>query len=202
MELERRSEDLPWEDIVRDHEALGVRYLLVHREGFGERGRTAAQQLMRLQEDVLQGRLRLVEDLGGTIVYELTAREPRDRESFREWPEPAGDRLDRSGWQTTAEPNQDLSQRVIDGDISTGSRAECAMNVRQILQSLARSSLIVRQRLTDDPSASAPVHPRPERAILSSRPPRLLTDCGRVFRVCVVFQVFSTTEGEHNVYGC
>ena len=76
LELERRSEDLPWEDIVRDHEALGVRYLLVHREGFGERGRTAAQQLMRLQEDVLQGRLRLVEDLGGTIVYELTAREP------------------------------------------------------------------------------------------------------------------------------
>ena len=84
LEFERRSEDLPWEDIVRDHEALGVRYLLVHREGFGERGRTAAQQLMRLQEDVLQSRLQLVEDLGGTIVYELTAREPRDRESFRE----------------------------------------------------------------------------------------------------------------------
>ena len=119
LELEARSEAFPWEQIVRDNEALAVRYLLIHRKGLGARGRTATIEFKRLQEGVLRDRLRLVEDFGDVVVYELPGRERRSRESFWEWHEPTGERLDRSGWQLTAEPFQNFRRRAVDDDLST-----------------------------------------------------------------------------------
>lgn len=105
-EINRRWRKEPLADFVRDMKALGVRYVVLHRDAFSRRKRGKMDaQLAGLSELVMPGM-----SFGEARVYEVRDPEagPWGEDAQREtWP--------RSGWRVEAGESMHRAKRVLDG---------------------------------------------------------------------------------------
>lgn len=116
-ELKRRSGGLPSRALANDARALGVRWVIVHRELYGA-DRGAIDDRLTTLSDLLEP----VAEFGPTVVLEERGgpwlTRPEVLEGLVPAPEP-GARLSRDGWSADAGVNGNLAGLAIDGIAAT-----------------------------------------------------------------------------------
>lgn len=112
VELCRRWEILPLEQLIDDFQAIGVRYVIVHFDEIAEGERPFFGERFEAQ----LGDLKLIRQFGDDYLFEVIPRPARSR------PMATLDgliRLPRDGWKASANVAGGLAGAAIDGDVRT-----------------------------------------------------------------------------------
>jgi hypothetical protein len=117
QEMRLRMDQFPSRSTIDDIRDLGVRWVVVHRDRFGERGRVIVDRLTDFEQELV-----LVAEFGDTLVFETRGTPWLSRDQVRSEPIDTSSiwtPLPSAAWKVRANALEHLAPLAVDGDLET-----------------------------------------------------------------------------------